>query len=138
MYDFNNILDLMRSGVSAEDIAKAFSDELNNAVEVVEAEAINESDFREVCSDAASSINDAIDDYIVINKMNVDAADLEVDADFIADAVEFFVKTYAELAPYIKTLKKEKASNPTPVKENKVKDDDFENVMGKFLHELGL
>ena len=138
MYNFNNIIDLMRSGVSAEDIAKAFTDELNNAVEVVEAEAISESDFREVCADAASSINDAIDDYIVINKMNVDAADLEVDADFIADAVEFFVKTYAELAPYIKTLKKEKASNPTPVKENKVKDDDFENVMGKFLHELGL
>ena len=136
MYDFNNILDLMRSGVSAEDIAKAFSDELNNAVEVVEAEAISESDFREVCADAASSINDAIDDYIVINKMKVDAADLEIDADFIADAVEFFVKTYAELAPYIKALKKnEKVSGPTQVK---AKDDDFESVMGKFLHELGL
>ena len=133
MYDFNNMIDLMRSGVSADELAKAFTDNLNNAIEVVEAEKITEDDYKMACAEAANAFNDAVQDYISIHNLDIDEKDLEIDQKFVNDIVEFFV----ELLPYVKSLSKVVSPN-TKKKECKVTTDSFEDVMAKFFREAGI
>lgn len=133
MYDFNNMIDLMRSGVSAQDLAKAFTDNLNNAIEVVEAEKITEDDYKMACAEVANAFNDAVQDYVIIHKLDIDEKDLVIDQKFVNDVIEFFV----ELLPYVKSFSKV-INLDGKKKENEATTDSFEDVMAKFFREAGI
>jgi len=103
---------MLRNGAKEEDIAKAFTDKLNNAIRTVESEAAYER--------LAGAWNDAVDVYCRINKIP-GAKEYYADAKGARDLVQGFI----ELGNFINSDTVEKIIKDT-------------NVVKDFFKQIGI
>lgn len=152
MYNFNNLEEMLRSGVSADEIAQAFTKNLNNAID-----AVKPTPMEIAGEDLAKAWNRMVDLYLEDNDApsfidNTD--DLYVSSEtatkLFLDSMELLHKVaplwdlIAELGnlendEFIEEPKRS-AQKKTPVETNTAGDevDEFEKTMKKFLKSIGI
>ena len=146
-YDFNSIESLLRSGVSADEIAQAFTKNLNDAIDVTK----RDSKRAELFENLANSWNDVLDDWLRDHTLpdGISKDDVMMEArhaeELFGQLMEFVVKlaplykAFEDLAESITPVEK-----PAPVKKNTVvkpKDEDldtedFDALMRAFLDSI--
>lgn len=146
MYDFNNLESLLRSGTTADEIAVAFTKNLNDAID----SAKRDSERAKLYENLANSWNVVLKDWAHNNKMpdGVEVNDLILTGEHAEEVVAQLMEFVSTLAPLYKALTdmaeqvaaKEK-SKPEPVLKNtdaKNEFDDFDEAMKKFLRSIGV
>jgi hypothetical protein len=142
-YDFNNLESLLRSGATADEIAVAFTKNLNDAIDVTKRNS-------QLYDNLANSWNEVLKDWIHNNKMpdGIEVNDLILTGDHAKEVVSQLMEFISTLAPLYKALTdmaeqvaaKEK-SKPEPVLKNtdaKNEFDDFDEAMRNFLKSIGV
>ena len=132
--DFNNIETLLRSGINPEDIAKAFTDELNDAIKVT-----NKVDRKyELCNALAEDWNDLMLWWLDSNNLpeGLDSDDFFVDGETVEALFDTIMKGFVKMAPLYRALNEiyEEEHKEAPVSTNT--DGDFSDVMRKFLNSI--
>lgn len=128
MFNYEDILAQMNNGATAEDIAKAFTEQLNKAMRVQEEEAKAQAEHKELLADAAimaQSFN------AFTNKWYSDIAQHEVTAEEILDIYELIAGL---------NIKVDKLKNgvKTTISSTKNLDANVDKVIDSFLTSLGL
>ena len=152
-YDFNNLENMLRSGVKAEDIAKYFTENLNNAIDATK----RDSKRAELYENLADSWNEVLRDWADNHEMpdGVDIDDLMLDGPHTEEVMGQFMDLVASLAPIYKAFanaadrllanKEPEQPKSAPVKKSTVvkKDvedfntEDFDLLMRAFLDGIG-
>lgn len=124
MFNYEDILAQMNNGATAEDIAKAFTEQLNKAIHVQEEEAKAQSEHKELLADAAvvaQTFNDFTD------KWYGDIAQHKITAEEILDVYELIAGL---------NIKVDKLKNG--VKTTMNLDANVDKIIDTFLTSLGL
>ena len=124
MFNYEDILAQMNNGATAEDIAKAFTEQLNKAMRVQEEEAKAQSEHKELLADAAvvaQTFNDFTD------KWYGDIAQHKITAEEILDVYELIAGL---------NIKVDKLKNG--VKTTMNLDANVDKIIDTFLTSLGL
>lgn len=136
MYNFNNIDELIRNGEDPEAIAKAFTSQLNEAIN-----ANSRDKMREEAGHAfADAWNDLMDLWLENNDVpdGIDKEDLFFDCPTALEAFDGIMGMIVKTAPLMNLLSKmvdEEESKPMP-KACKKPDNSFDSVMRGFLSEI--
>lgn len=146
MYNFNNLEDMLRSGVSADEIAQAFTKNLNDAID----SAKRDNERIKLYENLANSWNEVLKDWAHNNEMpdSVEVNDLILTGEHAEEVVNQLMEFVSTIAPLYQALAdmaeqiaaKEK-SKPEPVLKNtdaKNEFDDFDDAMRKFLKSIGV
>ena len=133
--DFNNIESLLRSGVNAEDIAKAFTDELNSAIK----ETNKVSRKKELCNALAEDWNDLMLMWLESNDLpdGLENDDFFMDAELVETLFDAMMNGIVKMAPIYRALDeiaKTENKNKAPVSTNT--DGDFNSIMRNFLNSI--
>lgn len=133
--DFNNIESLLRSGVNAEDIAKAFTDELNSAIK----ETSKVDRKRELCGTLAEDWNDLMLMWLESNDLpdGLENDDFFMDAELVETLFDAVMNGIVKMAPLyraIDEIAKTENKNKAPVSTNT--DGDFNSIMRNFLNSI--
>lgn len=128
MFNYEDILAQMNNGVTAEDIAKAFTEQLNKAMRVQEEEAKVQAEHKELLADAAivaQTFNDFTD------KWYGNIAQNKITAEEILDVYELITGL---------NIKVDKLKNgvKTTISSTKNLDANVDNIIDSFLTSLGL
>lgn len=136
MYNFNNIDELIRNGEDPEAIAKAFTSQLNEAIN-----ANSRDKEREEAGHAfADAWNNLMDLWLENNDVpdGIDKEDLFFDCPTALEAFDGIMGMIVKTAPLMNLLSKmvdEEESKPMP-KVCKKPDNSFDSVMRGFLSEI--
>lgn len=148
-YDFNSIESLLRSGVSADEIAQAFTKNLNDAIDVTK----RDSRRAELFENLANSWNDVLDDWMRDHSVpdGISKEDIMMKPEHAEELFNQLMEFIVKLAPLYKAFEDlaesitpvEKPA-PAPVKKNTVvkpKDEDldtedFDALMRAFLDSI--
>lgn len=148
-YDFNSIESLLRSGVSADKIAQAFTKNLNDAIDVTK----RDNKRAELFENLANSWNEVLDDWLRDHTLpdGITRNDVMMEARHAEDLFNQVMDLMVKITPLFKVLTDEvdhllanKEPTPTPVKKNtaaKPKDEDigtedFDLLMRSFLDSI--
>lgn len=146
-YDFNSIESLLRSGVSADEIAQAFTKNLNDAIDVTK----RDSKRAELFENFANSWNELVADWMNNNTLPdpLTKEDLMMEPEHAEDLFGQLMELVVKLAPLFKAFEDLAESitpveKPAPVKKNTVvkpKDEeldteDFDALMRAFLDSI--
>lgn len=137
MYNFNNIDELIRNGEDPEAIAKAFTSQLNEAIN-----ANSRNKMREEAGHAfADAWNDLMDLWLENNDVpdGIDKEDLFFDCPTALEAFDGIMNMIVKTAPLMNLLSKmvdEEESKPMPKVCKKPTDNSFDSVMRGFLSEI--
>lgn len=146
-YDFNSIESLLRSGVSADEIAQAFTKNLNDAIDTTK----RDSKRAELFENLANSWNDVLDDWLRDNTLpdGITRNDVMMEARHAEDLFNQVMDLMVKITPLFKVLTDEvdhllANKEPAPVKKNTVakpKDEDigtedFDLLMRSFLDSI--
>ena len=128
MFNYEDILAQMNNGATAEDIAKAFTEQLNKAIHVQEEEAKAQSEHKELLADAdvvAQAFNNFTD------KWYGDISQHKITAEEILDVYELIAGL---------NIKVDKLKNgvKTTISSSKNLDANVDKVINSFLTSLGL
>ena len=128
MFNYEDILAQMNNGATAEDIAKAFTEQLNKAIHIQETKAEEEKVHAELLADAAvvaQTFNDFTD------KWYGDIAQHKITAEEILDVYELIAGL---------NIKVDKLKNgvKTTISSGKNLDANVDKVIDSFLTSLGL
>ena len=128
MFNYEDILAQMQNGITAEDIAKAFTEQLNKAIHIQETKAEEEKVHAELLADAAvvaQTFNDFTD------KWYGDIAQHKITAEEILDVYELIAGL---------NIKVDKLKNgvKTTISSGKNLDANVDKVINSFLTSLGL
>ena len=124
MFNYEDILAQMNNGATAEDIAKAFTEQLNKAIHIQEEEAKAQTEHKELLADAAvvaQTFNDFTD------KWYGDIAQHKITAEEILDVYELIAGL---------NIKVDKLKNG--VKTTMNLDANVDKIIDTFLTSLGL
>ena len=124
MFNYEDILAQMNNGATAEDIAKAFTEQLNQAIRIQEEEAKAQTEHKELLADAAvvaQTFNDFTD------KWYGDIAQHKITAEEILDVYELIAGL---------NIKVDKLKNG--VKTTMNLDANVDKIIDTFLTSLGL
>lgn len=143
-YDFNSIESLLRSGVSADEIAQAFTKNLNDAIDTTK----RDSRRAELFENLANSWNEVLDDWLRDNTLpdGITRNDVMMEAchaeelfgqimDLMMKVAPLF-KAFADAADHLLADKE-----PAPVKKNTAANEDlgtedFDLLMRSFLDSI--
>lgn len=133
--DFNNIESLLRSGVNAEDIAKAFTDELNSAIK--ETNKVDRK--RELCNTLAEDWNDLMLMWLENNDLpdGLENDDFFMDAELVETLFDALMNGIVKMAPLYRAfneIAEAENKNKAPVSTNT--DGDFNSIMRNFLNSI--
>lgn len=148
MYNFNNLEEMLRNGVSADEIAQAFTKNLNAAID-----AAKPTPMEIAGEELAKAWNRMVDIYLEDHDMPEfldDKDDLYVSTETAVRLFEDSMTLLHKLTPFLnlmeelgrpeepKPCKCEK--NPPVLKNTDTKDefDDFDETMKKFLRSIGV
>ena len=136
MYNFNNLEDMLRSGVTADEIAQAFTKNLNSAID-----AVKPTPMQEAGEELAKAWNHMVDLYLEDNDAPsyVENDDLYVSAETATKLFEDSIALLHKITPLwdlIAQLGEDEQPKPAPVKNNTDGIDEFDEVMRKFLNSL--
>ena len=125
-YSYDEILRALKDGAKPEDIAKSFTDNLNNAIKVANAP----SRYEEACNEFASALNELLDAYETEYKVNLD------DVPYVAgeDVKEYLprvMNVYALFREYTRAVSE--VLNKTPVQDNTDAEESFEKLIDDLL-----
>ncbi len=146
MYDFNNLESLLRSGVSADEIAQHFTKNLNDAID----SAKRDSERAKLYENLANSWNEVLKNWAHNNEMpdGIEVNDLILTGEHAKEVVGQLMEFVSTLAPLYKALTdmaeqvvaKEKFKPEPVLKNTDAKDefDDFDAAMKKFLKSIGV
>jgi hypothetical protein len=146
-YDFNSIESLLRSGVSADEIAQAFTKNLNDAIDVTK----RDSKRAELFENLANSWNEVLEDWLRDHTLpdGISKEDMMMEAchaeELFGQVMDLMVKVaplfnaFEDLAESITP-----AETPAPVKKNTVvkpknedlDTEDFDALMRAFLDSI--
>jgi hypothetical protein len=148
MYNFNNLEEMLRAGVSADEIAQAFTKNLNTAID-----AVKPTPMQEAGEDLAKAWNHMIDLWLEDNDVPsyLDGEDdLYISGDtafkLFNEAMGLIVKI-GPIFDAIAALAEDDGTNPAPVKtetdvnlKNNKRDDfdEFDDTMRSFLRSIGV
>ena len=138
MYNFNNLEEMLRSGVSADEIALAFTKNLNAAMDAAKPTPMQKAS--EELSKAWNHMMDLwIDDHDVPSYIN-NKDDLYIDGESALHLFEEVMQVLSKVAPLYAAIAdlvnddEKPATKPAPVSKNT--DDDFDMVMRSFLNSI--
>ena len=138
MYNFNNLEEMLRSGVSADEIALAFTKNLNAAMDAAKPTPMQKAS--EELSKAWNHMMDLwIDDHDVPSYIN-NKDDLYMDSESALHLFEEVMQVLSKVAPLYAAIAdlvnddEKPATKPAPVSKNT--DDDFDMVMRSFLNSI--
>lgn len=138
MYNFNNLEEMLRSGVSADEIALAFTKNLNTALDALKPTPMQKAS--EELSKAWNHMMDLwIDDHDVPSYIN-NKDDLYIDSESALHLFEEVMQVLSKVAPLYAAIadlvndEEKPATKPAPVSKNT--DDDFDKVMRSFLNSI--
>lgn len=132
-YDFNNINKYLREGGNPEDIARAFADSLNKAIEI--------NSQAEKLSEKASQICDDWQEYADLYFITHRVPSGFVVSDFYLkrEELEKIMDALVEMAPWIReAMDSVETVKKCNYKKTPNKEQSFEEVVGSFLQDLGL
>ncbi len=148
-YDFNNLEEMLRSGVSAEDIDQYFTKNLNDAIDVTK----RDTKRAELYENLAKSWNEVLRDWADNHEMpeGVDVDELMLNGPHAEELVGQVMDLVAGLAPIYKAFadaadrllaNKTPEPKPAPVKKstgtvNMDNKEDFDALMRVFLDSIG-
>ncbi len=154
-YDFNNLEEMLRSGVKAEDIAQYFTKNLNDAIDSTK----RDSKRAELYENFAKSWNEILRDWADNHGMpdGIKIDDLMLNGPHAEEVMGQFMDLVASLAPIYKAfadaadrLLANKTLDPAPVTKNTaprgcqckkdpedMPDEDFDALMRVFLDSIG-
>lgn len=138
MYNFNNLEEMLRGGVSADEIALAFTKNLNTALDALKPTPMQKAS--EELSKAWNHMMDLwIDDHDVPSYIN-NKDDLYIDGESALHLFEEVMQVLSKVAPLYAAIadlvndEEKPATKPAPVSKNT--DDDFDIVMRSFLNSI--
>lgn len=145
MYNFNNLEDMLRAGVTADEIAQAFTKNLNSAID-----AVKPTPMQEAGEELAKAWNHMVDLYLEENDAPsyVEDDDLYVSAETATKLFEESMELLHKITPlwdlisqlgdleHDELIEEPKNAKPAPVKNNTDGIDEFDEVMRKFLNSL--
>lgn len=136
MYNFNNIDELIRNGEDPEAIAKAFTSQLNEAINANSRDKM----WEEAGHAFADAWNDLMDIWLENNDVpdGIDKEDLFFDCPIALEAFDGIMSMIVKTAPLVNLLNKlvdEEESKPMP-NTCKKPDNSFDSVMRGFLSEI--
>ena len=147
-YDFNSIESLLRSGVSADEIAQAFTKNLNDAIDVTKRACYHAKLFENL----ANSWNEVLDDWMSNNTVPdpLTKEDLMMKPEHAEDIFNQVMELVVKIAPLFRAFEDlaesiTPAEKPAPVKVNTVAKDtteknlnteDFDLLMRSFLDSI--
>lgn len=138
MYNFNNLEEMLRGGVSADEIALAFTKNLNTALDALKPTPMQKAS--EELSKAWNHMMDLwIDDHDVPSYIN-NKDDLYIDGESALHLFEEVMQVLSKVAPLYAAIadlvndEEKPATKPAPVSKNT--DDDFDMVMRSFLNSI--
>ena len=148
-YDFNSIESLLRSGVSADEIAQAFTKNLNDAIDITK----RDNKRAELFENLANSWNEVLDDWLRDHTLpdGISKEDVMMEARHAEELFGQVMDLMMKVAPLFKVFSDEvdyllanKEPTPAPVKKNTVvkpKDEDldtedFDALMRAFLDSI--
>ena len=146
-YDFNSIESLLRSGVSADEIAQAFTKNLNDAIDVIKCDSYHAKLFENL----ADSWNEVLDDWMRDHTLPdpLTKKDLMMEPEHAEDIFNQVMDLVVKVAPLFRAFEDlaesiTPAEKPAPVKVNTVvkpKDEglnteDFDLLMRSFLDSI--
>lgn len=125
-YSYDEILRALKDGAKPEDIAKSFTDNLNNAIKVANAP----NTYEEACNEFASALNELLDAYETEYKVNLD------DVPYVAgeDVKEYLprvMNVYALFREYTRAVSE--VLNKAPVESNTDGEESFEKLIDDLL-----
>ena len=137
-YDFNNIETMLREGVPAEEIAKHFTDSLNNAITAANKPTCTQA----LCNDLAEAWNGLVEDWTFYNNLpaGLTMDDLLLDGEHVEELFNYLMRLIVKTVPLfdaLNALMDEENSAP-PVKTNTAAKpaDSFDSVMRNFLNTI--
>ena len=137
MYNFNNLEEMLRSGVSADEIALAFTKNLNAAMDAAKPTPMEEASKE--LSKAWNHMMDLwIEDHGVPSYIN-NKDDLYMDSESALHLFEEVMQVLSKVTPLYAAIAdlvndEKPAVKPAPVSKNT--DDDFDIVMRSFLNSI--
>lgn len=138
MYNFNNLEEMLRSGVSADEIALAFTKNLNAAMDAAKPTPMQMAS--EELSKAWNRMMDLwIEDHDVPSYIN-NKDDLYIDSESALHLFEEVMQVLSKVAPLYAAIadlvndEEKPAVKSAPVSKNT--DDDFDIVMRSFLNSI--
>lgn len=138
MYNFNNLEEMLRSGVSADEIALAFTKNLNAAMDAAKPTPMEEASKE--LSNAWNHMMDLwIEDHDIPSYIN-NKDDLYMDSESALHLFEEVMQVLSKVAPLYAAIadlvndEEKPATKPAPVSKNT--DDDFDMVMRSFLNSI--
>ena len=130
-YNFNNLDELIRSGTDPEEIAKAFSNNLNKAI----ADNDKVSRKEELCAEMAKLWNEYVNLWMLEHPVP-EQWDLHMDADDLAVGLDHILTLFVKTAPLMEAME-DLANTFEPRKVNtKTKKNDYDSVIGDFLNSI--
>ena len=138
MYNFNNLEEMLRSGVGADEIALAFTKNLNTALDALKPTPMQKAS--EELSKAWNHMMDLwIEDHGVPSYIN-NKDDLYIDSESALHLFEEVMQVLSKVAPLYMAIadlvndEEKPATKPAPVSKNT--DDEFDIVMRNFLNSI--
>ena len=138
MYNFNNLEEMLRSGVGADEIALAFTKNLNTALDALKPTPMQKAS--EELSKAWNHMMDLwIDDHDVPSYID-NKDDLYIDSESALHLFEEVMQVLSKVAPLYMAIadlvndEEKPATKPAPVSKNT--DDEFDIVMRNFLNSI--
>lgn len=138
MYNFNNLEEMLRSGVGADEIALAFTKNLNTALDALKPTPMQKAS--EELSKAWNHMMDLwIEEHEVPSYIN-NKDDLYIDSESALHLFEEVMQVLSKVAPLYMAIadlvndEEKPATKPAPVSKNT--DDEFDIVMRNFLNSI--
>lgn len=138
MYNFNNLEEMLRNGVGADEIALAFTKNLNTALDALKPTPMQKAS--EELSKAWNHMMDLwIDDHDVPSYIN-NKDDLYIDSESALHLFEEVMQVLSKVAPLYMAIadlvndEEKPTTKPAPVSKNT--DDEFDIVMRNFLNSI--
>lgn len=125
-YTYDGMLRAIKDGAKPEDIAKAFTDNLNNAIK--DANVPNRYD--EACEAFASALNELLDAYAKEYEVNLDDVSY-IDGDDVKTFMPRVMNVYALFREYTRAVSE--VLNKTPVQDNTDAEESFEKLIDDLL-----
>lgn len=126
MFKYEDILNMMNTGATPEDIAKQFTDSLNQAIKVQEEQKKEDAKIAELRADA-QVVADAFNTFT--DKWYGDIASHEISAEEILDVYELIAGL---------NIKVDKIKNGVKTTITNANDIDVDGILENFLSMLGL
>ena len=125
-YTYDGMLRAIKDGAKPEDIAKAFTDNLNNAIK----DANTPSRYEKACNEFANALNELLDAYEAEYEVNLDDVPC-IHSDDVKEYLPRVMNAYALFREYTRAINE--VLNKAPVEPTADAEESFEKLIDDLL-----